>query len=1398
MMQSRELFRKLALACGSATLLAAALVPGGQASGAAGVPSLGKATTTVVTAPGPTPPPTPGHKNHTVTNPAPPGPGAPQPGVKPLAPPSLLSSTLAAAGIAAPSSSLPASPCTFTSTCDLWAKAGTLSLPDPLVPTLPVWGFATSRNGLAQVPGPVLIANVGQTISIRVHNELPNNTAGGNNALSLEVPASSAQTDLTGIDSGEQQTYNFGKLRPGTYLYEAGPTPDGARQVRMGLSGILIVRPSNFAACNCAYAYGSADTGAFVDESTLLLNEFDPAFNTDPFNFDPVEFSPTEFTINGHAFDNSAVGALNAINVISGDVLLLHYANLSDHERGITISNERQKILADDSYVLANPGDVATKWLNPGQVSDSFVTIDPSFPKDARIPVYDSGLHLSNGADLGLGGMFTYLYVSQSLAGSSNGPVTTVALDASTNSGIEPLTVSGNVTAAPGATLTDAEWFLDHPGTPGSGTTCPTGGLALSSPGSGYISPSVTFSGPGTGAAATVTGSLDKINVTAGGAGYTHPTAAVSGASVTASGSVDAVKVLPTGSHYSTPKVTFSGGGGSGATATATGSVDGVNLPTPGAGYTLPVVTLSGGGAITGATVSVSGGVDGFKIVAAGSGYKAPIVGFTGGGGDGLAAANALFDPNSGVITGFTITNHGSGYTSAPIVSITDATPGVIGANISSTISVAVINLGPGGSGYSSAPAIAITDSNGGTGAPVTATATISVTGVTNLVGGAGYTTAPAVGIADVLPGTGHDALATATLTITAITIDPGGAGSGYNPAPDVSITDPGGSGGGASAKSTLTLKSTLTQNAITLTNPGSGYRTTPTVSIGDVPGGGAGAQATASIPAADTLCIYQHLTINPDGTFNFPIHSVDLNYLVMNSLTKDGDHIIWVHAKDSNGNWGVVAGDVFTYNKTGPVVGGLSVHASPTNGLRPTDVANGGGAIDPITLVKQNAPSNDLVILGMASASLSNFVVTGAEYCIDSMLPLCPPNPILPKDPNPLGPTALVLTPGGSDTNTLPIDAYGHPLLTPTACVPVPSPPGVTPPSLGGAPGGGSIVSFCGIVPQDMLKTGLSEGPHTLYIHACEQLSSSTTPCAQGTPRWGAFSTDASIKFVIDKHGPATTAISIDPNPNNGHLSNQGNLNFLDSLQVAATLSDASTGNSNIAYAEVFVTCSPASLATPSCPSVNGPIDPATNATPADGSGAEMIPSGAAWDSPIKVAFAYIPLAVLTAYPEGYVRFWVHAQDQAGNFGPWISADSADLKFDKTPPVFDSPALPTPTSAPNTVACSTVTVCTIDFKASDPLHGGVRSNIVQVEWFIDQGAQVICEANVPGCTPEVAVLSDPGYGSATPGTFATTVPDTTRSGTITLGQQAVGTKIVFRVKDEAGNWSLDNLVVTT
>ena len=79
--------------------------------------------------------------------------------------------------------------------------------------------------------------------------------------------------------------------------------------------------------------------------------------------------------------------------------------------------------------------------------------------------------------------------------------------------------------------------------------------------------------------------------------------------------------------------------------------------------------TNSGTGAVGTASIS-TGGVSGIAVTNAGTGYyNAPLVTLTGGGGTG-ATATAAFNSTTGAITGFTVTNAGTGYTSAPTVNI--------------------------------------------------------------------------------------------------------------------------------------------------------------------------------------------------------------------------------------------------------------------------------------------------------------------------------------------------------------------------------------------------------------------------------------------------------------------------------------------------------------------------------------------------------------------------------------------------------------------------------------------------------------------------------------------------------------------------------------------------------
>ena len=88
-------------------------------------------------------------------------------------------------------------------------------------------------------------------------------------------------------------------------------------------------------------------------------------------------------------------------------------------------------------------------------------------------------------------------------------------------------------------------------------------------------------------------------------------------------------------------------------------------------------------------------------------------------------------------------------------------------------------------------------------------------------------------------------------------------------------------------------------------------------------------------------------------------------------------------------------------------------------------------------------------------------------------------------------------------------------------------------------------------------------------------------------------------------------------------------------------------------------------------------------------------------------------------------------------------------------------------------MACRTG--CTIPVAANDPLSSGVNSNIVEAEWF--------------------AGAADPGFGN---GTQLTTTAGTSVTGNLTLPAQPVGTRITIRVMDAAGNWSLNNVVITT
>ncbi len=344
-------------------------------------------------------------------------------------------------------------------TCELWAMEGTVALPNGA--SANIWGFTDSATGPAELPGPTLVVSQGEQVEVVLHNMLPE-------PVSLSFPGQFVMPDLEGVPNGGTYTYTFTADTAGTQSYEAGLTPNGARQVAMGLFGALIVRPET-----PGQAYDSPGT-AFDDEALLVISEIDPSFNADPLNFPMEQFRPEYWLINGQAYPDTP-----SIPVAAGDRLLLRMLNAGVDHHSIGLLGLDQTIVALDGSALPYSYTVSAESLSPGRSMDTVTTVPTETVDGTRFALYNTALlnHNSNwrlgaGGPLQFGGMLTFIEVTTGTLAADAGPVVTSATASpDTTVGDTDVTLTFEISATNGGNVTAAEYFVNSvPITTGTGT----------------------------------------------------------------------------------------------------------------------------------------------------------------------------------------------------------------------------------------------------------------------------------------------------------------------------------------------------------------------------------------------------------------------------------------------------------------------------------------------------------------------------------------------------------------------------------------------------------------------------------------------------------------------------------------------------------------------------------------------------------------------------------------------------------------------------------------------------------------------------------------------------------------------------------------------------------------
>src|SRR5689334_8532833 len=260
----------------------------------------------------------------------------------------------------------------------LYVRDTTLKLPDGK--EIYAFGYTDNPNGPAQIPGPTLTVNEGDTVNLTlVDDKDPTKTDvnkdGDGHTIhlhGLDLPSQFDGDPMTApeqhsVMQGEKYTYHFIANHAGTYWYHCHE--GAAEHIQMGMYGAFVVLPAgddNYAYDN-TYAFDKQYTFVLSDmQSEAHAKDYDALHNGgEEFNWS--QYRPDYFFINGKVWPDTLKDPRTNIEATIGQRVLVRLINTGYTLHSMHSHGFHFQVIGTDGRMLAQPYEKDTLAIAPGE-----------------------------------------------------------------------------------------------------------------------------------------------------------------------------------------------------------------------------------------------------------------------------------------------------------------------------------------------------------------------------------------------------------------------------------------------------------------------------------------------------------------------------------------------------------------------------------------------------------------------------------------------------------------------------------------------------------------------------------------------------------------------------------------------------------------------------------------------------------------------------------------------------------------------------------------------------------------------------------------------------------------------------------------------------------------------